>query len=48
MVGQYAPNKNQPSGRYYQMIGESELTLSLIRLIDETFLNCLYYGSQHV
>ena len=48
MVGQYAPNKNQPSGRYNQMIGESELTLSLIRLIDETFLNCLYYGSQHV
>ena len=48
MVGQYAPNKNQPSGRYNQMIGESELTLSLIRLIDETFLNCPYYGSQHV
>ena len=48
MVGQHAPNKNQPSGRYYQPIGESELTLSLMRLIDETFLDCPYYGSQHV
>lgn len=48
MVGQHALNKNQPSGRYYQPIGESELTLSLMRLIDETFLDCPYYGSQHV
>ena len=28
------------SGRYYQPVGESEPTLSLMRLIDEAFLEC--------
>jgi putative transposase len=32
------------SGRYYQPAGESEATLSLMRLIDEAFLECPYYG----
>ena len=28
------------SGRYYQPVGESELTLSVMRLIVEAFLEC--------
>lgn len=36
------------SGRYYQPIGESEATLALMRLIDEAFLDCPYYGSRHM
>ena len=36
------------SGRYYQPVGESEPTLSLMRLIDEAFLDCPYYGSRQM
>ena len=36
------------SGRYYQPVGESETTLSLMRLIDEAFLECPYYGSRQM
>jgi putative transposase len=36
------------SGRYYRPIGESEPTLALMRLIDETFLDCPYYGSRQM
>ena len=36
------------SGRYYQPVGESEPTLSLMRLIDEVFLDCPYYGSRQI
>ena len=36
------------SGRYYQPVGESEATLSSMRLIDEAFLDCPYYGSRQM
>jgi putative transposase len=36
------------SGRYYQPIGESAPTLALMQLIDETFLDCPYYGSRQM
>ena len=36
------------SGRYYQPVGESEPTLALMRLIDEAFLDCPYYGSRQM
>jgi putative transposase len=36
------------SGRYYQPTGESEQTLALMRLIDEAFLDCPYYGSRQM
>ena len=36
------------SGRYYQPVGESEPTLALMRLIDEAFLECPYYGSRQM
>jgi putative transposase len=36
------------SGRYYQPVGESEVTLALMRLIDEAFLDCPYYGSRQM
>ena len=36
------------SSRYYQPVGESEATLSLMRLIDEAFLDCPYYGSRQM
>ena len=36
------------SGRYYQPIGESAPTLALMRLIDETFLDCPHYGSRQM
>ena len=36
------------SGRYDQPVGESEPTLALMRLIDEAFLECPYYGSRQM
>lgn len=36
------------SSRYYQPVGESEATLSLMRLIDEAFLDYPYYGSRQM
>ena len=36
------------SGRYYAPAGESERTLALVRLIDEAFLDCPYYGSRQM
>jgi putative transposase len=36
------------SGLYYQPVGESEPTLALMRLIDEAFLDCPYYGSRQM
>ena len=36
------------SGHYYRPIGESEPTLALMRLIDEVFLDCPYYGSRQM
>ena len=36
------------SGRYYHPTGESEQTLALMRLIDEAFLECPYYGSRQM
>ena len=36
------------SGRYYAPAGESEQTLALMRLIDEAFLECPYYGSRQM
>ena len=36
------------SGRYYRPVGESEPTLALMRLIDEAFLECPYYGSRQM
>ena len=36
------------SGHYYQPVGESEPTLALMRLIDEAFLDCPYYGSRQM
>ena len=36
------------SGQYYRPIGESEATLALMRLIDEAFLDCPYYGSRQM
>ena len=36
------------SSRYYQPVGESEATLSLMRMIDEAFLDCPYYGSRQM
>ena len=36
------------SGRYYQRRGENEETLSLMRQIDEIFLECPYYGSRQM
>ena len=36
------------SGRYYQPVGEREPTLALMRLIDEAFLDCPYYGSRQM
>ena len=36
------------SSRYYQPVGESEATLSLMRLIDEAFLDYPYCGSRQM
>ena len=36
------------SGRYYHPVGQSEPTLALMRLIDEAFLECPYYGSRQM
>jgi len=38
------------SGHYYRPTGESEqaLALALMRLIDEAFLECPYYGSRQM
>ena len=36
------------SGHYYWPTGESEQTLALMRLIDEAFLDCPYYGSRQM
>ena len=36
------------SGRYYRPTGESEQTLTLMRLIDEAFLECPCYGSRQM
>ena len=36
------------SGRYYHPTGESEQALALMRLIDEAFLECPYYGSRQM
>ena len=36
------------SGRYYRPTGEREPTLALMRLIDEAFLDCPYYGSRQM
>jgi len=36
------------SGRYYRPTSESEQTLALMRLIDEAFLECPYYGSRQM
>ena len=36
------------SGRYYHPTGESEQALALMRLIDEAFLECRYYGSRQM
>jgi putative transposase len=36
------------SGRYYRPTGESEATLSLMRLIDEAFLQSPYYGARQM
>ncbi len=36
------------SGHYYRPIGESAATLALMRLIDEAFLECPYYGSRQM
>ena len=33
---------------YYRPVGESEPTLALMRLIDEAFLDCPYYGSRQM
>ena len=36
------------SGRYYAPAGESEQTRAPMRLIDEAFLECPYYGSRQM
>jgi len=36
------------SGRCYQPVCESEPTLAFVRLIDEAFLECRYYGSRQM
>ncbi|GAC1338606.1 MAG: hypothetical protein NVSMB20_14910 [Bradyrhizobium sp.] len=36
------------SSHYYQPTGENEQTLALMRLIDEAFLECPYYGSRQM
>ena len=36
------------SGHYYRPTGESAATLALMRLIDEAFLECPYYGSRQM
>lgn len=36
------------SGRYYRRTGENADTLALMRLIDEVFLDCPYYGSRQI
>ena len=36
------------SGRYDRSTGESAATLALMRLIDEAFLECPYYGSRQM
>src|SRR5271168_4445203 len=36
------------SGFYYVPCGESELTLLLMRLIDEQFLETPFYGARHM
>ena len=36
------------SGRYYRPTGETAATLTLMRLIDEAFLECPYYGSRQM
>jgi putative transposase len=36
------------SGRYYRRKGESAQTLALMRLIDEAFMECPYYGSRQM
>ena len=36
------------SGRYYWPTGENASTLALMRLIDEAFLECPYYGSRQM
>ena len=48
IVRQCALLRISRSGRYYQPIGESEPTLALMRLIDETFMDCPYYGSRQM
>jgi putative transposase len=36
------------SGHYHRPIGESQSTLEVMRLIDEAFLECPYYGSRQM
>lgn len=48
IVRQCALLRISRSGRYYQPTGESKQTLALMRLIDEAFLDCPYYGSRQM
>ena len=48
IVRQCALLQMSRSGRYYQPAGENADTLALMRLIDEAFLECPYYGSRQM
>ena len=36
------------SGRYYQPLGENAESLALMRLMDETYMDCPYYGARQM
>ena len=48
IVRQCALLQMSRSGRYYRPTGETAATLTLMRLIDEAFLECPYYGSRQM
>ena len=48
IVRQCALLQMSRSGRYYQPTGENADTLALMRLIDEAYLECPYYGSRQM
>ena len=48
IVRQCALLQMSRSGRYYRPTGETAATLKLMRLIDEAFLECPYYGSRQM
>jgi putative transposase len=48
IVRQCALLQMSRSGRYYRPTGENAATLALMRLIDEAFLECPYYGSRQM